>query len=310
MRRILVIKLGALGDFAHAFHAFAAIRAHHAADWIGLLTTPAYRAIAELAPWFDEVHVDPRAPWWNAPAIWRTARRLRGFDFIYDLQTSRRSNRYFRLAGRRPWSGIAAGCSDPHANPERDFMHTIERQREQLRMAGITQFPPPERAWLSRAGHRHGLAKPYAMLIPGGAGLGHVKQWPLGRYAEVARALAARGIAPVVIGGPPERGLAAAIRERSPAAVDLTGRTSIPDLAAIAEGAALVLGNDTGPVHLAASMGAPTIVLFSAAGVPEQAAPRGPNGEWTTVIRVPDLNHLPAERVIAAMTAELDQRRA
>ena len=308
MRRILVIKLGALGDFVHAFHAFAAIRAHHAGDRIGLLTTPAYRDIAELAPWFDEILIDPRAPWWNAPAIWRTAQILRGFDFIYDLQTSRRSNRYFMLAGRRPWSGIAAGCSAPHANPRRDFMHTIERQLEQLHIAGITQFPAPEREWLIRAGCRHGLAEPYAMLMPGGAGVGHVKQWPVGRYAEVARVLAARGIAPVVIGGPPERGLATAIRTACPAAVDLTARTSIPDLAAIAAGAVLALGNDTGPVHLAAAVGAPTIVLFSAAGVPEQAAPRGPNGQWTTVIRVPDLNHLAAERVVAAVAAELDAR--
>jgi ADP-heptose:LPS heptosyltransferase len=309
MRRILVIKLGALGDFVHAFHAFAAIRAHHAADRVALLTTPAYRAIAKLAPWFDAIHLDPRAPWWNAPAIWRTARLLRGFEFIYDLQTSRRSNRYFLLAGRRPWSGIAPGCSAPHANPRRDFLHTIERQLEQLRMAGVTAFPSPDRDWLIRAGRHHGLAEPYAMLMPGGAGVGHVKQWPIARYGQVARVIAARGIAPVVIGGPPERGLAAAIREACPAALDLTGRTSIPDLAAIAAGAALVLGNDTGPVHLAASVGAPTIVLFSAAGVPEQAAPRGPNGEWPTVIRVPDLNDLAAERVVRTVIAELDRPR-
>lgn len=310
MRRILIIKLGALGDFIHAFHAFAAIRAHHAGDRLALLTTPAYRAVAELAPWFDEVHVDPRAPWWNAPAIWRTARILRGFDFIYDLQTSRRSNRYFMLAGRRPWSGIASGCSAPHANPRRDFMHTIERQREQLRIAGITQFPPPYREWLGGAGYRQGLTEPYAMLMPGGAGLGAVKHWPIAGYAEVARVLARRGITPVVIGGVPERALATAIRHACPAAVDLTGGTSIPDLAALAAGAALVLGNDTGPVHLAASVGAPTIVLFSAAGVPEQAAPRGPNGEWTTIFHVPDLNDLAPDRVVAAVLAELDRRQA
>lgn len=310
MRRILVIKLGALGDFIHAFHAFAAIRAHHAGDRVTLLTTSAYQALAGAAPWFDAVRVDARAPWWNLPALWRTVRALRGFDFVYDLQTSRRSSRYFALAGRPPWSGIASGCSHPHANPRRDFMHTLERQREQLQMTGITDFPPPERDWLIRRGCRHGLREPYAMLMPGGAGLGNVKHWPVANYARVAGVLTGRGVTPVVIGGPPETAFAAEIRKACPEAIDLTGRTTIPDLAAIAARAALVLGNDTGPVHLAASVGAPTIVLFSAAGVPEQAAPRGPNGEWTTVLHVPDLDGLTVERVLEAITAELDRPKA
>ena len=109
MRRILVIKLGALGDFVHAFHAFAAIRAHHKADHVTLLTTSPLRDLGEIAPWFDAVRLDPRAPWWNLPTIWRTTRFIGGFDFVYDLQNSRRSMRYFWLAGRPAWSGSASG---------------------------------------------------------------------------------------------------------------------------------------------------------------------------------------------------------
>ena len=300
-QRILVIKLGALGDFVHAFHAFAAIRAQHPCSRITLLTTAPYLALAEASPWFDEVRVDPRAPWWNLPALWRTARAMRGFDFVYDLQTSRRSSRYFTLAGRPPWSGIAAGCSHPHANPCRDAMHTIERQREQLQRAGVTRRDAPARDWLVRRGHRHGLAAPYALLVPGGAGLGSVKRWPADRYAEVARRLLGRGLTPVVLGGRAEAALARTILAACPGAVDLTCRTSIEDIAALASGAAVVLGNDTGPVHIAASAGAPTVVLFSAAGVPEQAAPRGPDGEWATVLRTPDLNDLDVERVVQAV---------
>ncbi len=299
--RILVIKLGALGDFVHAFHAFAAIRAHHADSRITLLTTAPYQALAEASPWFDEVRVDPRAPWWNLAALWRTARAMRGFDFVYDLQTSRRSSRYFTLAGRPPWSGIAAGCSHPHANPGRDAMHTIERQREQLQRAGVTCWQVPERDWLVRRGQRHGLAAPYALLVPGGAGLGSVKRWPADRYAEVARRLLGRGLTPVVLGGRAEAALAGAILAACPGAVDLTCRTTIEDIAALAAGAAVVLGNDTGPVHLAASAGAPTVVLFSAAGVPEQAAPRGPDGGWARVLRMADLNDLGVDRVMQAI---------
>lgn len=301
MQRILVIKLGALGDFVHAFHAFAAIRAQHAGSRITLLTTAPFRALAEAAPWFDEVRVDPRAPWWNLAGTRRAAQAMRGFDFVYDLQTSRRSGRYFRLAGRPPWSGIAHGCSHPHANPGRDAMHTIERQREQLQSAGVIRRDAPERNWLTSRGHRHGLAAPYALLVPGGAGLGSVKRWPPDRYGEVARRLLDRGLQPVVIGGAMEAPLARTIMAACPGAVDLTGRTSIEDIAALASGAALVLGNDTGPVHVAASVGALTVVLFSAVGVPGQAAPRGPSGEWAAVLQAPDLNDLTVERVMEAI---------
>ncbi len=300
-QRILVIKLGALGDFVHAFHAFAAIRAHHPRSHVTLLTTAPFRALAEASPWFDEVRVDLRAPWWNLPAMHRTVAAIRGFDFVYDLQTSRRSSRYFRLAGRPPWSGIASGSSHPHANPHRDAMHTIERQREQLQAAGVTRWNPPERGWLTARGHRHGLPAPYALLMPGGAGLGSVKRWPAERYAAVAQRLMGLGLLPAVIGGGMEAPMARTILAACPAAVDLTGRTSIEDIAALASGAALALGNDTGPVHVAASAGAPTLVLFSAAGVPEQAAPRGPNGEWVSVLQTPDLNDLGVERVMQAV---------
>ncbi len=305
MRTILVVKLGALGDFIHAFHAFAAIRAHHRDDRVVLLTTAPYAALARRSPWFDAVLVDERAGWWNLAALRRTLRVIDGADFVYDLQTSRRTGRYFVLAGRPPWSGIAAGCSHPHANPGRDSMHTIERQREQLIAAGIGRFPAPERDWL--LGERPALPCPTALLVPGGAGVGSVKRWPVERYAELAVWLAGRGITPVVAGGAAERALGEAIVQGG-SAVDLTGRTSLFELAAVARGASLVVGNDTGPLHLACSMGAPTIVLFSEAGVPEEAAARGPAGEWATVLRERDLGALPVARVTAAAGALLDHR--
>ena len=312
-RRILVIKLGALGDFVHAFHAFAAIRAHHAGDHVTLLTTAPFRVLGAASPWFDGVRVDPRVAWWNMVAGRRALLALQGFDFVYDLQTSGRSGRYFRALrrmGARPgWSGIAAGCSHPHANPGRDFIHTVERQREQLLMAGIPAnvltTVVPERAWFVGRGQRHGLEGRYVLLVPGGAGVGAVKRWPAARYAGLAAALAGRGIAPVVVGGAAEREVAAEIVAACPGAVDLTGRTSIEDVAALAAGAALVVGNDTGPVHVAASVGAPTVVVFSRAGVPAQAAPRGPRGEWVTVVQADDLGTLGLDRVLRAVDEAL-----
>jgi len=307
LQPILVIKLGALGDFVHSFAAFAAIRERHADIPVALLTTEPYRQLAEAAPWFDEVLIDQRAPWWDLLANRRTIRLINGFRFVYDLQTSRRSGRYYWLSNKPAWSGIARGCSHPHDNPGRDQMHTLERQREQLLRAGVTSWPTPTLQWLFDRGSAHGLSGPFALLAPGCGGP-PVKRWPVERYAQVAQALAAHGVTPVVIGSRHEAPLAAPIVAAAPETVDLTGRTSIEDVAALGAAAALVVGNDTGPVHLAALAGAPTIALFSAAGVPAQAAPRGPSGTWATILQKPNLRDLDADRVIASVGALLGWR--
>jgi ADP-heptose:LPS heptosyltransferase len=199
------------------------------------------------------------------------------------------------LAGRPAWSGIAPGCSLPHANPGRDALHTLERQHEQLAMAGIVDFPPPDLSWLnSRA---FGLPQKYALLVPGAAPHRPRKRWPAAGFADLAAILHARGIAPVVLGTAAETPLAAAI----PQAVDLTGRTDLADIAGLARGATLAIGNDTGPMHLIAAVGCPCVVLFSAESDPDLTAPRGPGGSWPTVLRVADLADLPAARVAAAL---------
>lgn len=300
MRRILVIRLGALGDFVQSFGAFAAIRARHGADEVTLLTTRPYAGLARRSPWFDRVEVDARPAFWQLGRVWALRRQLAGFDFVYDLQTSDRSSTYFRLAGGPPWSGIARGCSHPHANPGRDAMHTLERQREQLEGAGVTEFPPPDLAWLKRA-LPFALPEPYALLVPGAAPSRPRKRWPAERYGEVARALAARGVTPVVVGTAAEAPLAAIIRAAAPTSRDLTGQTSLEDLAALAAGARLALGNDTGPMHLAATMGAPCVVLFSGDSDPALACPRAPDGRWATVLRREDLADLPVGEVLAAV---------
>ncbi|MFN9094834.1 MAG: glycosyltransferase family 9 protein, partial [Alphaproteobacteria bacterium] len=188
--RILVIKLGALGDFAQAFGPFAAIRAHHPGAEIMLLTTPPFAPLARQAPWFDQVWENGRPR--GLAALWALGRRLRAarFDRVYDLQTSDRSSRYRWLVGRGvEWSGSAAGASHPHANPQRDFMHTVERQREQLEMAGISHFPAPELAWLDADITRFALPERFALLIPGASPGRPAKRWPVENFAGLAAAL-------------------------------------------------------------------------------------------------------------------------
>ena len=294
-RRVLVIKLGALGDVVLAFGPFAAIRAHHPDAHVALLTTAPFAALARASPWFDAVHVDTRPAWWNLPGLRRLAGLLRGFDLVYDLQTSARTSRYFRLAGRPRWSGIARGASHPHANPARDAMHTVERQREQLAMAGIPCVPPPDLGWLTRGGPA--LPPPYALLVPGAAPHRPAKRWPAASFGQLAAGIAAGGIRPVVAGTAAEAGLAAAIVAACPEALDLTGRTALLDLAGLASRAAFAVGNDTGPMHLAAAVGCRCVVLFSGESDPALTAPVGD----VAVLRAPDLADLPVERVAAAL---------
>jgi ADP-heptose:LPS heptosyltransferase len=295
-RRVLVIRLGALGDFVLSFGPFAAISAAFPGTEITLLTTAPFADLARRSPWFYRVLVDARPRWWQPLAVLRLLRQLRGYDMVFDLQTSRRSSTYFRLAGRPPWSGIAAGCSAPHANPARDAMHTLERQAEQLAIAGVAPVARPDLAWLGAAPAPQ-VGQPFALLAPGAAPHRPDKRWPVAHFAALAVRLRARGLTPVVVGTRAEAPLAAAI----PAALDLTGRTDLPGLAALAARASLAVGNDTGPMHLAAAMGAPCVVLFGRASDPALTAPRGPGGAWPVVLRVENLADLTVDRVAAAL---------
>jgi ADP-heptose:LPS heptosyltransferase len=225
---------------------------------------------------------------------------LQGFDMAYDLQTSGRSSLYFTLAGRPPWSGIAPGCRFAQSDPARETMHTIERQHDQLKIAGISTFPAPNLEWLT-AGPVPDLPPRFVLIVPGAAPSRPAKRWPVENFAELAVYIADRGAVPVVIGGKGEADLAATVLARCPSAIDLTGRTEMADLFAIAARAALAVGNDTGPMHIAASVGCPCVVLFSGDSEPSMTAPRGPGGTWPVVLREKLLADLTVGRVVEAL---------
>lgn len=300
--RILVIKHGALGDVILATGPFAAIRRHHPEASITLLTTAPFVALAEASPYFDEIWVDTRPKLHALGAVWALRRRLNagGFTRVYDLQTSSRSSWYFRLFRRpRPeWSGIARGASHPHRNPARDHLHALDRQREQLKDAGIANLPPPDVTWLDGALDAFHLPERFALLVPGGAAHRPAKRWPAPSYAALAGKLMAQGFGVVLLGAGADRPATDAIARAVPAALDLTGRTSLGQIAALARRAAIAVGNDTGPMHLVAATGCPAIVLFSRESNPALSAPRGAN---VTVIAEPDLSMLAPERVAAAL---------
>lgn len=296
MTRILVIKLAALGDFVQAFAPFAAIRAHHPGARITLLTTPPFAALAQASPWFDEVWTDGRPDWLDLRGVARLALLLRRarFDRVYDLQTSSRSSRYrLFVGGGAEWSGIARGASHPDADPMRDLLHTAERQRGQLRAAGITGFPQPALEWLDADVSGFALPEGFALLLPGASPTRPGKRWPAAHFAE----LAARLRRPVVLcGGPAETALAREIMALTPGLLNLAGRTDLRQLAAVARRASLAIGNDSGPTHLAAAASCPTIALFGAESDPALCAPRGK----VVVLRREPLSALSVEEVLQA----------
>ena len=291
MSRILVIRHGAFGDIVLSFPAMAAIRAHHPGDEITLLTTKLYAGLLGASPWFDHIEVDAKPEWWNLPGLRRLRRQLRGFDMVYDLQTSGRSSRYFTLAGAPPWSGIAEGCAFPD-DPSRITLHTRERLEQQLRLAGIPSLPAPDLSWLAGSVSED-LPAQYAVLVPGAAPHRPEKRFPAEKFREVAAALE---MPVVVVGSAGEQPLAQII-----GGIDLTGKTDFLQLATVLRGAALAIGNDTGPMHLAAALGTPCVSLFSSASNPALTAPRLPDGGWPITLRRKTLAELPVAQVLAAL---------
>jgi ADP-heptose:LPS heptosyltransferase len=186
-------------------------------------------------------------------------------------------------------------------------MHTLERQADQLMYAGIWPdaptepgaAPPPDLAWIwknlpaERPVPGAVKPRPYVMFVPGGSAHRPEKRWPVEKYGELARILYSKGFDIVVIGGVQETPLAHAIQREVPRARDLTGRTDFARIAVLGAKAALAVGNDTGPLHLAAAAGAPTVVLFSSASDPALSAPRGK----VVVLRADRLSDMPVPTV-------------
>ncbi len=300
--KVLAIRHGALGDVIQTLGPLQAIRRHHPDAHLVGLTGSAFADLLRASGWFQEVWVDDRPPLWRLGSWLGTVRRLRaaGFDRVYDLQTSSRTAWYFRLMGSPApeWSGIAPGASHPHGNPGRVEMHTADRQAEQLRLAGIASVPPPDVSWLDADVSRLGLPDRFALLVPGGSAHRPAKRWPIARYAALAEALSGLGLTSVIAGTREESGLAREIASTIAGAVDLTGRTSILELAGVARRAQLAIGNDTGPMHVTAAVGCPSLVLFSAESDPARCAPRG---RLVETLRRPDLADLSVADVVSVV---------
>ena len=280
--RILLIKHGALGDIIQGFDAFDSLRKGCPDAHISLLTTKPYEKLMKSSNWFDEVLIDQRATAWNIFQTLRLKSLLRmGWDKIIDLQCSKRTANYARLVSKGTrWFGVAPNATDLMP----DFTGISNRQRmlTAVCMAGAQQIEP-DLSFLSSSGYLEttsGLRPPYALILPSSSAAGLVRRWPIENYIKIAEALNNEGLQPVLSGTEIDRPVTSEIAAACADCLDLTGKPNLFFLAELVLGSSLVIGNDTGPVFLAARLNVPTLMLMGADTDASMSAPYGKKAWW------------------------------
>jgi ADP-heptose:LPS heptosyltransferase len=295
--KILVIRHGAFGDIVQADGALRDIRAHHPDAEIVLLTTPPFRKLLARCPHVDRLLLDERAPWIKLGKFFALRRALRqeGFSRVYDLQSSNRTKAYRRfLLPGIPWSD----------NREFNGRPVRECYRLQLEREGVKAIHAmhPDVSWMaddmSAFLAAEGVRPGYIALIPGCAAKHPQKRWPY--YAELAQLLIDRGYQVVTAPGPDELELAKSIPGQT--LLGPNGFLGWFELAGVLKGAAFVIGNDTGPSHVAACLQRPGLVLFGSHTSAERTGILRPEFR---AIEVGDLKDLPVQQVLEAVLPRL-----
>ena len=305
--RVLVMRLSAMGDILHALPAVTALREAHPEweigwavepQWKPLLATEDATARGPGMPLVDRVHIVPARRWARAPlseatldAVRQTRRELREaqYDVCVDLQGAVRSAviarwaRAKRLIGEHaPREWVARWLFSERVKTR--GVHVIEQAIEV--MSAVTGEVLPMRAPLLPVDEdaerkARAMAKPFVLVHPG-AGWG-AKRWPAERYGALAAGLRKMGYEVLVNAGPGEETLASEVVAHSEGAAEVL-RSSIAELIAVTRRAALVIGGDTGPLHLASALGRPVVGIYG----PTDPARNGPFGGRFEVLRHPE----------------------
>ena len=279
MENILIIKHGALGDFVLAIGAMRALKDQSPQARFTLLTSPPFVKIAEQMDMFSDYIIDNRLPFWHIGETHRVVSAiLRGrFDRIYDLQGTTRTRTY-----RRFWRFLAPARSFCEWHSRDDISYHMRRGLLPLLPGRVTQVPQRIPGNVTDLSFLHGEGKyfdrlpaRFVLLIPGCSLKHPYKRWPVEHYREIVRRLAERNVRAVLLGTKAEADEAAAIAEGNASVVNMVGLTSIEDVPQIALRALAVVGNDTGPSHMASLTGAFTIAIFDQRN--SHSVLRGPN---------------------------------
>jgi len=298
LKKILIIRLGAFGDTLQSEGAIHDVRLQFPDDEITVLTTKPYRRIFERCLWIDRILMDPREPRYHLLALWRLRRQLiaENFDVIIDLQNSKRSLMYRGWLGGE-WSQKDEAYNQALARSLGRPISVLERAVIQLEKIGIkTQHTlHPNIGWMaddasSLLSEAH-LKSGFILLLPGSSARHPHKRWPY--YAELASLLMAKGFSVITAPGPDEIELCATLpcpplfKDNKPVSFNL--------LAGLMQHASLVIGNDSGPTHMAAYLGVKGLALFG----PHAGAGQIGLDAFLDIIEVDDLKTLPAATVYA-----------
>jgi heptosyltransferase-1 len=312
LNSLLIVRLSAMGDIIHTLPAAAALRQAFPdltlgwlveERWSELLCTLRYpRSGARSAqrPLVDRIHSVNLAAWrrallsfgtWQQIAVGLSELRGIHYDAVIDFQGAVRS----ALLAR--WSGapIIYGDAQPRENAASMFYtrqliskangsHVVQQA---LALAGAimpmptleakVEFPIDNESETKIADLTAAIGE-FVILNPG-AGWG-AKMWPVKRYANVALELARDGLCSLVNYGPGEEDLAVAVEDASDGAARKIS-CSISELIALTRRARLLIGGDTGPLHLAAALRIPVVAIFG----PTNPARNGPFGTPSIVLR-------------------------
>lgn len=274
---ILVIKLSALGDFIQCFGAMRAIRNHHPDAHITLLTSKPYKELGEKSNYFDEIIIDKRPKLFDLKG-WVYLSRLfnaKKFNRVYDLQCNDRTNIYHKLFLKKPeWIGTAKGATHRNTDPNRKAGLAFYGHKQTLALGGVNNVEIDTMEWIVKDSN-FGLNKPYALIASGCAPSRPAKRWDASLYGALCQKLQEANIQPVLLGTDDEKSVTDEISSLCPEAINLTGKTSLFDLAPLAREASIAIGNDTGPMHFFGPTGCKCLVLFSGKSDPERHRPLG-----------------------------------
>jgi lipopolysaccharide heptosyltransferase II len=299
-QRILFVKPSSLGDIVHALPTFAALRARFPKAQITWLVKHEWASLVERVVDLDRVWpLDPGVTGWLGQVA---GLRREGFDLAVELQGLFRSGAMVWLAGCPVRLGFAnAREGSPIFYTERiavptDEMHAVDRYLLVAEALGAARPASPQfnlqdrdadRESVSALLRRHGLSAERPWIAFNVAARWPTKRWPLASYAVVADRLMAEGLGPIaLIGGPADRNGAlemAGLMRQKPTV--LSGETAPGLLPALLRTAAVLVTNDSGPMHVAAAVGTPVVALFG----PTSPVRTGPYGENHQVLqkRVP-----------------------
>ena len=298
--RLLVIKHGALGDIMQGLDAFASLRAHFDTDHITVLTGPSFAGLMRAMPYFDDVLVDPRASFLHVRELLRIRAIFKqDFDIIIDMQCSKRTAHYHRFFApkARRWLGTAPNCSD--AYPDFTAVNNRDRMLYAARYLGAEEAHGDLSFLAKTAANDVGSLPPhYAVLLPGCSPAKPSKRWPASHYAQLADELFKAGITPVIAGTKLDAAACDDIAASCPQAINLCDKTTLAALAHLCANAAVCIGNDSGPVFLAAKTGTKTLMVMGPDTNPFMSAPTGKNAHY---LKVDDLSSLNAKDVMTAL---------